>query len=245
MFPYRTIVVATDFSECAQRALREAVVLAEASAGRLHLLHVSTLSSGPPGSEYVRDEATGGMRTMSSWLVERNEQLLQHAVRALGPAAVPIDVHVRIGDVVRATVAFVDEVRADLLVVGTHGRTGWRHMVLGAPPSASSRCRPSRCSRRSLACHAAMSRRSSRCRTTARRSRRRGSDPRRRPDAARVAVSAPRRRGRPGDAGSRGAPSGSSVGRRAWRGAAWRPRTARRGPSGRGRAPPHRRCTRP
>jgi nucleotide-binding universal stress UspA family protein len=132
MFPYRTIVVATDFSECAQRALREAVVLAEASAGRLHLLHVSTLSSGLTGSEYVRDEATGGMRTMSSWLVERNEQLLQHAVRALGPAAVPIDVHVRIGDVVRATVAFVDEVRADLLVVGTHGRTGWRHMVLGS-----------------------------------------------------------------------------------------------------------------
>jgi nucleotide-binding universal stress UspA family protein len=132
MFPYRTIVVATDFSECSRLALREALAVAEASAGCVHLLHVSTLSPGLTGAEQVRDEATGKMTTMSAWLIERNDALLRAEILDAGSPRVPVDAHVRIGDVVRSTVAFVEEVHADLLVVGTHGRTGWRHMVLGS-----------------------------------------------------------------------------------------------------------------
>jgi nucleotide-binding universal stress UspA family protein len=45
---------------------------------------------------------------------------------------VPIDVSIREGDAVREILEQADAMQADLLVVGTHGRTGFERLVLGS-----------------------------------------------------------------------------------------------------------------
>lgn len=48
------------------------------------------------------------------------------------PAGVTIDTHIESGDAPHRILEFIDEKRPDLVVVGTHGRTGPRRWLLGS-----------------------------------------------------------------------------------------------------------------
>lgn len=112
------IVVATDFSPAAVAAADAAAALARRSGARLSLLHVFD-----PASE--RDPA--GQRRWEQIVVE---ELAEQRER-LGLAGVPIRplAHPRASE---AIVSFAREERADLLVLGNHGRSGLQHLVLGS-----------------------------------------------------------------------------------------------------------------
>jgi nucleotide-binding universal stress UspA family protein len=122
-----TILVATDFSPPSDRALDEAVAIARALEAPIELVHVHEvamtplpptldLATLPPQAEEVaRTEAA---------LAER-EQAVEHAgVRCTTYAAFgrPAD------EVVRRAV----ELAPRLLVVGTHGHSLFRHMLVGS-----------------------------------------------------------------------------------------------------------------
>ena len=122
----QTILHATDFSPCSDVALQVAGSLARDRGARLVVLHVGT----PPVSH------VGGMiipvpPLPSEWRREDLEkQLRQRTVPDLAKgvqhrleyAESPSDEILRVAD----------EISSDLIVVGTHGRTGVAHLLMGS-----------------------------------------------------------------------------------------------------------------
>jgi nucleotide-binding universal stress UspA family protein len=134
MTPFRTLVLAADFSENSKEVFRAAVSLADEEMSRLIVIHVVEPSRAP-------DRATDlGQR--SAPLDERvdtgdHESLRQKLSEVYAPRR-PIDVacHVREGEISEEILRMAGEAGADLIVVGTHGRTGLRRMLMGSIATA-------------------------------------------------------------------------------------------------------------
>ncbi|HKA13922.1 MAG TPA: universal stress protein [Myxococcota bacterium] len=132
MAEFQTFVVPYDFSEHARAALRMATDLARRFESRIHLLHVIQ----PPSLAYL---AYGGAGTTVAEPVAMLE-LHQVAESALGEVAASIEgegprveAHVvESASIPEAICEFAEKVAADLIVMGTHGRTGLAHAFLGS-----------------------------------------------------------------------------------------------------------------
>jgi universal stress protein A len=117
------VLVALDFSDCSRVALSEAFAVAERwTPASLLLLTVIP----------VQPDVGEGMD-----LVEQSVDDLRRMVRAVrGERATPVGVTVQYGAVqgvpAEAIVAQAQQIRADLVVVGTHGRKGLDRLILGS-----------------------------------------------------------------------------------------------------------------
>jgi nucleotide-binding universal stress UspA family protein len=127
---YRRILVAVDGSKAAARGLREAVRLARSGRAQLAILHV------------VNDFEAYALMEGAALRGDARAALLEHGRRVLARATALAE-----RDDVRATgvlrrvdggpnaAVIVREARrqrADLIVLGTHGRRGMRRLVLGS-----------------------------------------------------------------------------------------------------------------
>lgn len=123
------IVVATDFSDMAERAVSEAVGLANRYGARITLLHVVTMWDTDPGNpawrfpsvpQEYRDTVVQAARSQLEASGERagSEQVSVSLVRGFDPA--------------HEIARWAEANKADLLVMGTHGHTGVAHVLLGS-----------------------------------------------------------------------------------------------------------------
>lgn len=130
MSAYRRILVAVDGSAAAAKGLREAIRLASAEGAQLHILHVvdefyafASLDGMAPGVDLVPVFREGGRRVLNKAkaIAAKAKLKVTTVMRETvgGPAA---DVIVR----------EAKKQRADLIVLGTHGRRGVRRLVLGS-----------------------------------------------------------------------------------------------------------------
>lgn len=123
---FQTIVVPTDFSDCAQMALHYAMDLVEPE-GRIVLCHV--VDDLPLTYGYVGVAFTAGdIRTRIS---EEAQKELE-AIVPTNPDRVKIETHLLHGAPQREIVKLVSSVQADLVVMGTHGRSGLEHALMGS-----------------------------------------------------------------------------------------------------------------
>lgn len=134
MFPWKRILVATDFSECSRRALRDAMALAAAHQGEVTIVHATPLPAGFAISDpnVVVQDPGGPAIKMADYLEAKAQALLDKEASSFATPGVTIHTRTVFGDPVREITALASAIHADLLVVGTHGRSGWRHMVLGS-----------------------------------------------------------------------------------------------------------------
>ena len=120
----KKILVATDFSTCAQAALDLAARMAGAMQAELTLLHVYTLPGYalPDGTLYTLDP-----ETVKS--IERSiqDQLALEQKRA----GAPMELQSAEGNPAEVIAAQTRR-GFDLLVMGTHGRTGLKRLLLGS-----------------------------------------------------------------------------------------------------------------
>lgn len=120
------IMVATDFSHDANRAVTMAAELARAFSAKLTLFHVVQMPSYAffGGGAYVPSpELTADiMNDAKRWLAAAKERLTGLAVET-----VCLD-----GDPQTLIVRWAAEHKPDLLVLGTHGRRGLRRLVVGS-----------------------------------------------------------------------------------------------------------------
>jgi nucleotide-binding universal stress UspA family protein len=129
MSEYRTFLVAYDFSIHARAALYAAVDLARRLGADLHLLHViqtptyahlygSAAMAPPVDMQQVREDALKSLRDVGEQLEDLPGKVEPHVVEH--------------ASIAHAICELAEELEADLVVMGTHGRTGLAHVFLGS-----------------------------------------------------------------------------------------------------------------
>jgi len=114
------ILCPVDFDQNSLLALRLATELAQERGATLHVLHVVAM---PPGPEVALP--FGKMETAAR---TRLEKLARQKID--GKASYEVDV--MMGDPGVEVLQLAKRLRADLIVMATHGRKGLRHIVLGS-----------------------------------------------------------------------------------------------------------------
>jgi nucleotide-binding universal stress UspA family protein len=123
----KTILVPFDFSECSDAALRYGLELARKFGASLHLLHVIQDPATQPWA--AEGFAVPLLDVVDQWQKEAEQRLAK---------AIPAED--RAGATVVCTIAspypeilrYAGEHSIDLIVMGTHGRGGVTHMLLGS-----------------------------------------------------------------------------------------------------------------
>lgn len=125
-----TILVPTDFSETAGAALETAASLAEQFGARLVILHayhaeipmvasVETPYALPPG--FYKELAAEAQRRVDELARKTND------AKGIPTSAVAVE-----KPPATAIVEQAQELSADMIVMGTHGHTGIKHLLLGS-----------------------------------------------------------------------------------------------------------------
>ena len=124
MIDLKRILVPTDFSETSQAALRYGVELARRFTGRLYLFHVPP----DPGTAAEAEYPLGIFEIMQNDAHDRLLHLLTDAeVSELRPECA-----MRLGAPADEIVKYATEHDIDLIVLGTHGRTGVARLFVGS-----------------------------------------------------------------------------------------------------------------
>jgi nucleotide-binding universal stress UspA family protein len=127
---YTKILVPVDGSATSTRGLDEAIALAQFSHGKLRLIHVVDELSYFTGFEY------GTVRTdIVQLMEEQGRKILQDGEARAVAAGVPVETAMFLNLDGRLSVVIEREAaagRADLVVIGTHGRRGASRLLLGS-----------------------------------------------------------------------------------------------------------------
>ena len=129
-FSLSHVLVPVDFSSHSLLASQYAVALAERLGASVELLHVveDPIVSGAWSSEIAIPPPVDVQKT----LIEQGENRLAHWKESCAAATVPIVTTVRPGMPVQAIIAYAKKAGIDLIVMGTHGRTGLAHLFMGS-----------------------------------------------------------------------------------------------------------------
>jgi universal stress protein A len=125
----KRIVVPMDFSPPAEAALRSAIALAKVTAGTLCLVHV--VENPVEGGAWSGRAYAVSVEAEHVARVEDAERQLKARLGEL-PAEFATGSWVRTGHVAAAIVNFAREMDADLIAMGTNGRRGLGHLILGS-----------------------------------------------------------------------------------------------------------------
>jgi nucleotide-binding universal stress UspA family protein len=122
MLKIQTVLLATDFSECSKQALELAFALSRDCRARLLVVHVAT----PPAFvtygefEKVLEKSAGYRREL--------EEKLRQCQKPDSNA----EFLLKDGDPAQEILNVARETPCDLIVMGTHGRTGLRRLLMGS-----------------------------------------------------------------------------------------------------------------
>ncbi|HSN89857.1 MAG TPA: universal stress protein [Anaeromyxobacteraceae bacterium] len=134
---WKKICCPVDFSEPSRLALDEAVDLARRLGAELLVVHVN-VPLAPSATDVLVSsrailevEGAEEARQLEAWRVEAQERM-----------NAPVKASVLAGDAAAEIAAFAADQGVDLIVVGTHGRTGVRRLVLGSVAERVARLAP-------------------------------------------------------------------------------------------------------
>jgi nucleotide-binding universal stress UspA family protein len=124
------ILVPVDFSAHSDRAIEYAVTMGQHFGACVELFHVveDSIRNGGWGSEvYLSD--LDGIRQRA---LDDAKARLEHCRSTLSAGRLPLVATVRMGHVANTIVEYAKTIQADLVVMGTHGRTGLAHFIIGS-----------------------------------------------------------------------------------------------------------------
>jgi nucleotide-binding universal stress UspA family protein len=121
MFPFRHILFPTDFSERSENAFRLAAMLARGGSAQLTILHVVPT----PMAAYV-----GGVMTPEP--PHYDEQWAQLRRLRLVDPRVTVEHLLAEGDTATMILQAARQGHCDAIVMGTHGRSGLRRVLMGS-----------------------------------------------------------------------------------------------------------------
>jgi nucleotide-binding universal stress UspA family protein len=137
---FSSIVVGTDGSETASKAVLQATDLARQVGASVSLVSAYE----PVSDNRLRSERREVPKDMQ-WMVNPREDVeatLKEAAEKLEGAGVKVATYAREGDPADAILDVAEETKADLIVVGNKGMTGTKRFLLGSVPNKVSHHAP-------------------------------------------------------------------------------------------------------
>jgi nucleotide-binding universal stress UspA family protein len=130
MLAIKNVLVATDFSKCSEVALNYGRALARQFGARLHVMHavepipVDAISAGGFATAIPELQANleSAERAQLEELLTEDDRRTLRATTVLASFATPAP----------AIVGYAETEQVDLIVVGTHGRRGFSHLLMGS-----------------------------------------------------------------------------------------------------------------
>lgn len=137
MSRFHTLLVPLDFSDHSSAALDLAIELARAAPGKIHLLHAYEVPLGaiPPYGVALPPSLIGQVRDAAARRLEKSAQRVE-------AAGVACETHVLHAAPANAIVEAATSTGADLIVMGTRGLTGVKHVLLGSVAERTVRTAP-------------------------------------------------------------------------------------------------------
>jgi nucleotide-binding universal stress UspA family protein len=126
----KRILVPVDFSDASRKALEHAAELARAFSATIDLLHVWEAPRYLPPELVIAGPSP--QQTLAELSHARAETELREFVQSSGPIAQLIGEVRNVEGVPAAKIVEVAATGYDLLVMGSHGRTGFRHLLIGS-----------------------------------------------------------------------------------------------------------------
>lgn len=123
----RNILFATDFSEASEAALPYAAAISRRYDGQLHVAHILS-----PASYIAASEPSIAVTIESLHEAASNDARRHMATLAAHLKSLPHHTYVREGEMWESLANIIRIREIDLLVIGTHGRTGVEKLVLGS-----------------------------------------------------------------------------------------------------------------
>ncbi len=129
-FTVTRVLVPVDFSEPSEAAIACATTLAQQFGARVDLLHVidDPMMLGSWEGDLERPERRMVLEDLSSSARHR----LESQARDLSGRGLDVRIHVRPGRAVPAILEMAAEAASDLIIMGTHGRSGVAHLLMGS-----------------------------------------------------------------------------------------------------------------
>lgn len=134
MLLIKKILCPTDFSEASLPALQLACEMAQSFNAELLVLNIVPLTPPIPPDMMVF-VSTSFYPTDQERCNEAREQV-EKLMKLHVPSHVQAFAKVEMGQAADEIVCSADNAGADLIVMGTHGRTGWRHLAFGSVTEA-------------------------------------------------------------------------------------------------------------
>lgn len=123
---FTDILVAIDGSEASQRAFDRALDIAKAGNASLHAAYVvetGLLSSLP---------ADNTVEIMYNVLKKEGEAVLTRAKAKAAAGGVTLTTHLKFSHAGREIISLADKIKADLIVVGSHGKSQTDRLLIGS-----------------------------------------------------------------------------------------------------------------
>lgn len=129
---WKTILVPHDFSSSANHAAAIARDEARVHGATLMLLHVIDLPNQLKPETVIVPAETGAPINIKDYAVSQAETHLTDLASRLGKDGVTAQTFIRLGKPEDEIVRFASENNVDLIVMGTRGRTGLAHLLVGS-----------------------------------------------------------------------------------------------------------------
>ncbi len=123
---FETILVALDGSPAGQKALERAVEMARAGNAKLHAAYVveTGLFSSLPTDNTVE--------IMYNVLQKEGDAVLDKAKTEAAAHGVTLTTHVKFGHAGSEVISLADKIKADLVIVGSHGKSQTDRLLIGS-----------------------------------------------------------------------------------------------------------------
>lgn len=129
---WKTILVPHDFSSSANHALAIARDEAKAHGAKLLLLHVIEMPLQMQPTMVITPPETGAPITVKDYAISEGEKHLADLAARLSKDGVTAQTFIRLGKPEDEIIKFATEHGVDLIAMGTAGRTGLAHMLIGS-----------------------------------------------------------------------------------------------------------------
>lgn len=128
---YERILVAVDFSSTSRKAFYRAVGMRKIFDADLHILHVREHNLAAGGFDQVEFEV-GELERLEQGLVRRLDELQEEGLVSAEERE-RMTLHIRGGGKPFVEIVkYAEDKKCDLIVMGTHGHTGIKHIFLGS-----------------------------------------------------------------------------------------------------------------